>query len=161
MDKIVSHVAETGEVSDWIALRASILALLTPDSNEDDIVDSSSNMAQSFDLSPSSTIHLERSDPSSFCPTVNEFIHFIREWILSLDSHPICTQRLCELLMSSHPLRMDDMRFLAQIERTISSSRPIRCINLIRRRSSEGSVASSTYTPSPKRRVLKRTRIVL
>jgi hypothetical protein len=144
MDQI-SHVATTGVVSDWVKLRTELLCKLSISEDGPSI--------SPADLSPASTIQLGSCQPD---------IHFIREWILSLEAPPLCVQRLCEVVKEVSPDKISEVKFFSQLERILSSSRPIRWNDreLVVRRRSTSIGGSSSFTPSPNRRILKRSRIV-
>lgn len=128
MNNSLSNVAMTGIVTDWVQLRTEILSII------------------------SSTVQLD------YCLRRGSHQHILRERILSLDTEPICVQRLCELMATFSP---NDPKIYMNLERVLSTSRQVRCMrrDLLRRRSSRCDDSGPSYSPSQKR-VLKRTRIV-
>ena len=147
-------VATQGLVVGWAEVKPCILSKLADGHTFD-----SAAVQSDQDLSPASTVHLP--PPSEHRMTASQMREFVRSWIASLQSAPICIQRLCELLTQTGEADMNE-KFFRQLERVLSSSPRVR--GLVRRRSSDGSSAgelsNGAYTPSPNRRVLKRARII-
>lgn len=147
MNNSVSNVAMTGIVTDWVQLRTEILSILSSPSSA-----SPEPTVSPDDVSPASTVQLD------YFLRRGSHQHILRERILSLDTEPICVQRLCELMASFSP---NDPKIYMNLERVLSTSRQVRWMHrdLLRRRSSRSDDSGASYSPSPQR-VLKRTRIV-